>query len=86
MYKISEHSVLYIISLFTAPSLMSMGKGCYKGRSSSLPHMHMRTSTLTHTRMDVHTHGCSGLYAAVSNQSLIQRAQRGGSQPRFWGL
>lgn len=71
MYKISEHSLLYIVSLFTTPSLMGTGKGSYKRRSSSLLHIHMCTSMFTHTQMDAHTHTHSGLYAL----------KQGGSQP-----
>lgn len=75
MYKISEHRVLYIVSLFTTPRLMGVGKGCYKRRSSSIVHIHMCTGMLPHTWMEPHAHTC--LCVAVSNQALIHWTKRG---------
>lgn len=64
---------------------MTTGKGCYKWRSSSLLHIHMFTSTFTHTQTDAHTRTHSGLYAAGSNQSM-HWAQRGGITTQLLGF
>lgn len=81
MYKISEHSVPYIVSLFTTLSLMDAGEGCYKRRSSSLLCVHMCMLGCSHTPADVHPHTCTRWFIYCCQQpALIHWAERGGGQ------